>query len=470
MVVEQLYTGCLAEAAYYIESNGEVAIIDPLRETTPYIVKAADNGAKIKYVFLTHFHADFVSGHVDLAKKTGATIVYGPSATADYQFHEGSDNEEFKIGDITLTLMHTPGHTMESSSYVLTDKDGNQKYIFTGDALFIGDVGRPDLAVKSDMTQEDLAGHLFDSLRDKIMKLPDDIIVYPNHGAGSACGKNMSEETFDTLGHQKEVNYALRADMTKKEFIDEVLTGLVEPPQYFPKNVMMNKGINTSYADIIATGVVAREPAEFEAMVKEHGAVVLDTRHEQVFKDAFLPGSYNFNIDDNFAPWVGTLIENIESPILIVADDGREEEVVTRLARVGYDNTIGYLKGGVEAWAESGRPIDSIVSISPEELKMKMIGKINIVDVRKTSEYYSERLDTDMVDNKPLDLINTNLTEYDKNKEYYMHCVGGYRSMIAASILKANGIENVIDVNGGFNAMKESGIKMTEYVCPTSLL
>ena len=470
MVVEQLYTGCLAEAAYYIESNGEVAIIDPLRETTPYIVKAADNGAKIKYVFLTHFHADFVSGHVDLAKKTGATIVYGPSATADYQFHEGSDNEEFKIGDITLTLMHTPGHTMESSSYVLTDKDGNQKYIFTGDALFIGDVGRPDLAVKSDMTQEDLAGHLFDSLRDKIMKLPDDIIVYPNHGAGSACGKNMSEETFDTLGHQKEVNYALRADMTKKEFIDEVLTGLVEPPQYFPKNVMMNKGINTSYADIIATGVVAREPAEFEAMVKEHGAVVLDTRHEQVFKDAFLPGSYNFNIDDNFAPWVGTLIENIESPILIVADDGREEEVVTRLARVGYDNTIGYLKGGVEAWAESGRPIDSIVSISPEELKMKMIGKINIVDVRKTSEYYSERLDTDMVDNKPLDLINTNLTEYDKNKEYYMHCVGGYRSMIAASILKANGIENVIDVNGGFNAMKESGIKMTEYVCPTTLL
>ena len=470
MVVEQLYTGCLAEAAYYIESNGEVAIIDPLRETTPYIVKAADNGAKIKYVFLTHFHADFVSGHVDLAKKTGATIVYGPSATADYQFHEGSDNEEFKIGDITLTLMHTPGHTMESSSYVLTDKDGNQKYIFTGDALFIGDVGRPDLAVKSDMTQEDLAGHLFDSLRDKIMKLPDDIIVYPNHGAGSACGKNMSEETFDTLGHQKEVNYALRADMTKKEFIDEVLTGLVEPPQYFPKNVMMNKGINTSYADIIATGVVAREPAEFEAMVKEHGAVVLDTRHEQVFKDAFLPGSYNFNIDDNFAPWVGTLIENIESPILIVADDGREEEVVTRLARVGYDNTIGYLKGGVEAWAESGRPIDSIVSISPEELKMKMIGKINIVDVRKTSEYYSERLDTDMVDNKPLDLINTNLTEYDKNKEYYMHCVGGYRSMIAASILKANGIENVIDVNGGFNAMKESGLKMTEYVCPTTML
>ncbi len=470
MVVEQLYTGCLSEAAYYIESNGEVAIIDPLRETTPYVVKAADNGAKIKYVFLTHFHADFVSGHVDLAKKTGATIVYGPSATADYDFHEGTDNEEFKIGDLTLTLMHTPGHTMESSSYVLTDKDGNQKYIFTGDALFIGDVGRPDLAVKSNVTQQDLAGHLFDSLRNKIMKLPDDIIVYPNHGAGSACGTNMSEETFDTLGHQKEVNYALRADMTKEEFIDEVLTGLVDPPQYFPKNVMMNKGINTSYADILATGVVAQEPDEFEALVRERGAVVLDTRHEQIFKDAFLPGSFNFNIDDNFAPWVGTLIENIESPILIVADDGREEEVVTRLARVGYDNTIGYLKGGVEAWAESGRPIDSIVSISPEELKMKMIGKINIVDVRKASEYYSERLETNMVDNKPLDLINTNLSEYDKNKEYYIHCEGGYRSMIASSILKANGVENVIDVNGGFNAMKESGLKMTEYVCPTTML
>ena len=470
MVVEQLYTGCLSEAAYYIESNGEVAIIDPLRETTPYVVKAADNGAKIKYVFLTHFHADFVSGHVDLAKKTGATIVYGPSATADYDFHEGTDNEEFKIGDITLKLMHTPGHTMESSSYVLTDKDGNQKYIFTGDALFIGDVGRPDLAVKSNVSQQDLAGHLFDSLRNKIMKLPDDIIVYPNHGAGSACGKNMSEETFDTLGHQKEVNYALRADMTKEEFIDEVLTGLVQPPQYFPKNVMMNKGINASYADILATGVVAREPEEFEALIKEVGAVVLDTRHEQIFKDAFLPGSFNFNIDDNFAPWVGTLIENIESPILIVADDGREEEVVTRLARVGYDNTIGYLKGGVEAWAESGRPTDYIVSISPEELKMKMIGKINIIDVRKASEFYSERLDTNMVDNKPLDLINTNLSEYDKDKEYYMHCVGGYRSMIASSILKANGIENVIDINGGFNEMKESGLKMTEYVCPTTML
>ena len=470
MIVEQLYTGCLSEAAYYIESNGEVAIIDPLRETTPYVVKAADNGAKIKYVFLTHFHADFVSGHVDLAKKTGATIVYGPSAIADYDFHEGTDNEEFKIGDITLTLMHTPGHTMESSSYVLTDKDGNKKYIFTGDALFIGDVGRPDLAVKSNVSQQDLAGHLFDSLRNKIMKLPDDIIVYPNHGAGSACGKNMSEETFDTLGHQKEVNYALRADMTKEEFIDEVLTGLVQPPQYFPKNVMMNKGINASYADILATGVVAREPEEFEALIKEVGAVVLDTRHEQIFKDAFLPGSFNFNIDDNFAPWVGTLIENIESPILIVADDGREEEVVTRLARVGYDNTIGYLKGGVEAWAESGRPTDYIVSISPEELKMKMIGKINIIDVRKDSEFYSERLDTDMVTNRPLDLINTNLTEYDKNKEYYMHCVGGYRSMIASSILKANGIENVIDINGGFNEMKESGLKMTEYVCPTTML
>jgi hydroxyacylglutathione hydrolase len=469
MVVEQLYTGCLAEAAYYIESKGEIAIIDPLRETTPYVVKAADNGAKIKYIFLTHFHADFVSGHVDLAKKTGATIVYGPTAKAEYDFHEAFDNEEFKIGDIVLKALHTPGHTMESTTYLLTDEDGKEKAIFSGDTLFIGDVGRPDLAVKTHLTQDDLAGHLFDSLRNKIMNLPNDITVYPGHGAGSSCGKNMSEETYDTLGHQKEVNYALRADMSKEEFIKEVLTGLVEPPQYFPKNVMMNKGINTSYADILATGVVAHEADEFEKLAKETGAVVLDTRHEQTFKDSFLPGSFNFNIDDNFAPWVGTLIENIESPILIVADDGREEEVVTRLARVGYDNTIGYLKGGVEAWAESGRPLDSIVSISAEELKMKMIGKVNIVDVRKESEFYAERLDTKMVMNKPLDLINTNLSEYDKNQEYYIHCVGGYRSMIASSILKANGIDKVIDVNGGFDAMKESGIKMTEYVCPTTM-
>ncbi len=470
MKVEQLYTGCLAEAAYYIESNGEAAIIDPLRETTPYILKATENGAKIKYVFLTHFHADFVSGHVDLAKKTGATIVFGPTAKAEFDFHEGTDNEEFKLGDVTLKLLHTPGHTMESSSYVLIDEEGKQHCVFTGDALFIGDVGRPDLAVKSDLTQQDLAGHLYDSLRNKLMKLPDDIIIYPNHGAGSACGKNMSEETWDTLGHQKEVNYALRADMTKEEFIEEVLTGLVKPPQYFPKNAMMNKGINTSYADIIATGVVAHDPEAFEALAKEKGAVILDTRHEQVFKDGFIPGSYNFNIDDNFAPWVGTLIENIDTPILFVADEGREEEVVTRLARVGYDNTIGYLKGGIEAWRESGRPVDSIVSITPEELKMKMIGKVNIVDVRKASEFYAERLDTDMVVNRPLDFIHENLAEYDKDQEYYLHCVGGYRSMIAASILKANGIDKVIDINGGFNAMKEKGLQMTEYVCPTTML
>ena len=470
MIAEQIYTGCLAEATYYIESNGEAAIIDPLRETTPYVVKAADNGTKIKYVFLTHFHADFVSGHVDLARKTGATIVFGPSAKADFDFHEGSDNEEFKIGDVTLKLLHTPGHTMESSTYLLMNEEGEKHSIYTGDTLFIGDVGRPDLAVKSSMTEEDLAGHLFDSLRNKIMTLPDNLIVYPAHGAGSACGKNMSEDTYDTLGHQKETNYALRADMTKDEFIDEVLTGLVQPPQYFPKNVMMNKGINTSYADIIATGVVARDVEEFEQLAKEQGAVVLDTRHEQTFKDSFIPGSFNFNIDDNFAPWVGTLIENIKSPILFVADEGREEEVVTRLSRVGYDNTIGYLRGGIESWIESGRPVDSIVSIDPPELQRRMMGKVNIIDVRKATEYDSEHLDTPMISNRPLDFIIANLNDYDKNDEYYVHCVGGYRSMIAASILKANGINNVIDINGGFNAMKESGLKMTEYVCPTTLV
>ena len=471
MSVEQIYTGCLAEAAYFIQSNGEAAVVDPLRETTPYITRAADNGVKIKYIFLTHFHADFVSGHVDLAKKTGAKIVFGPSAKAGFEFHEATDNEVFNIGNASIQAVHTPGHTMESTSYVFTNEAGKQECVFTGDALFIGDVGRPDLAVKSDLTQEDLASHLYDSLRNKLMKLPDDIIIYPNHGAGSACGKNMSEETFDTLGHQKEVNYALRADMTKEEFIKEVLTGLVTPPQYFPKNVGMNKGINKSYSDILASGLVAHTPSEFkDLMASTEGVIVLDTRHEQVFKDAFVPKTYNFNIDDNFAPWVGAVIENIEAPILIVADEGREEEVITRLARVGYDNTMGYLKGGIEAWKDAGFETDSIVSISPSELKVKMLGKINIVDVRKESEHYSEHIDSDCVVNRPLDFINENITEYDKNEEYYIHCVGGYRSMITSSILKAHGIENVIDVAGGYNDIKEAGVKVTEYVCPTTML
>lgn len=471
MSVEQIYTGCLAEAAYFIQSNGEAAVVDPLRETTPYITRAADNGVNIKYIFLTHFHADFVSGHVDLAKKTGATIVFGPSAKAEFEFHEATDGEQFKIGNITLELMHTPGHTMESSSLIYINEEGKKEYIMTGDVLFIGDVGRPDLAVKSDLSQADLAGHLFDSLRNKVMKLPDDIIIYPNHGAGSACGKNMSSETFDTLGHQKEVNYALRVDMTKEEFVKEVLTGLVAPPQYFPKNAGMNKGINKSYSDILASGLVAHPPTEFKGLMDTtEGIIVLDTRHEQTFKDGFVPETYNFNIDDNFAPWVGAVIENIEAPILIVADEGREEEVVTRLARVGYDNTIGYLQGGIDAWKEGGLELNSIVSISPNELKVKMLGKINIVDVRKESEYYSERIDSSNVVNRPLDLINQNINEYDKNEEYYIHCAGGYRSMISASILKAHGIENVIDIAGGYNDIKEAGVKVTEYVCPTTML
>ena len=471
MPIEQIYTGCSAEAAYYIHFNGEAAIIDPLRETTPYVTRAADDGVKIKYIFLTHFHADFVSGHVDLARKTGATIVYGPNAEAAFDFHSAKDNEEFKIGDLTIKALHTPGHTMESTTYLLIDENGKQHSIYTGDTLFIGDVGRPDLAVKTHLSQEDLAGHLYDSLRNKIMVLPDDVIVYPGHGAGSACGKNMSEDTYDTLGHQKETNYALRADMSKKEFIQEVLTGLVQPPQYFPKNVMMNKGINTSYSDIIAHGVRPHPAPEFKQLMENtEEVIVLDTRHEQTFKDAFIPGSYNFNIDDNFAPWVGAVIENIEAPILIVADDGREEEVVTRLARVGYDNSIGYLQGGIEAWEDAGYETDSIVSITPDELKVKMMGKINIVDVRKKSEFDSEHVDYAGVVNRPLDFINKNMKEYDKNQEYYFHCVGGYRSMITASILKAHGIKNVIDVKGGFRDIKESGVPVTEYVCPTTLL
>jgi len=460
MTVEQIYTGCLAEAAYYIESNGEAAVIDPLRETTPYVVRAANDGAKIKYVFLTHFHADFVSGHVDLARKTGATIVYGPGAKASFDFYSAKDNEIFNIGNVSLKLLHTPGHTMESSCYLFYDENDQEKYIFTGDTLFIGDVGRPDLAVKTHLTQQDLAGHLFDSLRNKIMGLDDDIIIYPAHGAGSACGKNMSEDTFDTIGHQKKINYALRKDMTRDEFIDAILDGLAQPPQYFPKNVKMNQGVNKSYTDILAKGVVAHEVERFEKLMKEKETVVLDTRHEQIFKDAFIPGSYNFNIDDNFAPWVGALIENLDSPILFIADEGREEEVVTRLSRVGYDNTIGYLRGGIEAWIDAGYPTESMLSIAPEELKIKMDeNHISIVDVRKPSEFDIEHIDQPGVVNLPLDYIYENVREYKPDKTYYVHCQGGYRSMIACSILKAHGIKNVIDINGGFNAIKLANVK-----------
>ncbi len=469
MRIEQMYTNCLAEAAYYIESKGEAVVIDPLRDIEPYIEKAIAHDAKIKYVFLTHFHADFVSGHIDLAKKTGATIVFGPNATADFDFHVGTDGEIFNVGDLTLELLHTPGHTMESSSYLLKDAEGKDQCVFTGDTLFIGDVGRPDLAVKSDLTQEDLARHLFKSLRNKIMPLADEVIVYPNHGAGSACGKNMSKETFDTLGHQKEVNYALRADMSEDEFVKEVITGLKTPPQYFPKNAMMNKSINTDIDTIMKKGTVELDVDTFKSMSEHKEALVLDCRTQQEFAKAHVPGAMFIGLDGQFAPWVGALIENINQPIILVAPFGREEEAVSRLARIGYDNSLGFLKGGMQTWIEAGLTTGSLKSILATEMEADLAKGINLVDVRKESEYLSEHaIDAG---NEPLDTIFDNLNAFDKNETYYIHCAGGYRSMIAASILKANGVDSVIDVQGGFRAIKnDTNLTLSEYVCPTTLL
>lgn len=473
MFIEQIYTGCLAEAAYYIESNGEAAIIDPLREVEPYIQKAKSRNAKIKYVFETHFHADFVSGHIDLAKKTGAVIVYGPTTMkTGFDMLVGIDGEEFRLGNITLKLIHTPGHTMESSCFLLKDENGNEKAIFTGDTLFIGDVGRPDLAQKviAELTQEKLAAHLYESLRNKIMPLSDDLIVYPGHGAGSACGKNMSKETTDTLGHQKQVNYALNPALTKEEFIKQVLTGLTPPPGYFPQNVLMNIGGYESFDHVLKKGTRALNVREFETAAEETKALIIDTRKADEFRLGFIPNSVNIGIDGSFAVWAGTLIPDVKQPLLIVAEAGREEEIITRLARVGYDNALGFLQGGMEEWKKAGKEMDSVSQVTVEELAQKLkSGSVNILDVRKASEYYSEHL-IDAI-NAPLDYINDSMTKVDKNKTYYVHCAAGYRSMVFISILQARGYRNLIDVKGGFGAIKSSGLfKITDYVCPTTML
>jgi len=471
MRVEQLFTGCLAEMAYYIESNGEVAIIDPLRETEPYIEMAKADGATIKYIFLTHFHADFVSGQVDLAKKTGATIVFGPTADPNYEIHRAKDGEQFNLGNITLKLLHTPGHTMESISLVLVDESGNKPYVFTGDCLFIGDVGRPDLAVSSSISQEDLASHLFDSLRDKIMVLPDDIVIYPNHGAGSACGKNMSNETFDTLGNQKKTNYALREDMTRDEFIKEVLSGLKTPPQYFPNNVKMNKGINLSIDEIVTKGTTPLSPEVFSGMSNQPEVLVIDTRSKDAYtKEGTVPGAWFIGIDGSFAPWVGTLITNIGQKIIFIADEGREQEVVTRFSRVGYDNTAGFLQGGIKNWLAAGYSVDKVDSLSASEFSKKFNAEeLEVVlDVRKETEYLSEHIIG--ATNFPLDFINGNSGIIDSNKDYYLHCKSGYRSLIAASIFKANGIKNVTDIRGGYQDIREKGVALSDYVCPTTIL
>ena len=472
MKIEQIYTGCLAQGAYYIESNGEAVIIDPLREVSPYIQKAERSGAKIKYVLETHFHADFVSGHIDLAKATGATIVYGPTAKPGFEAHVAADGEILKVGNITIEVVHTPGHTMESTCFLLRDENGEANSIFTGDTLFIGDVGRPDLAQKviAELTQEKLARHLFQSLRNKIMTLPDHLIVYPGHGAGSACGKNMSKETTDTLGNQKKTNYALQTNLSEDDFVKEVLTGLVAPPQYFPANVLMNIQGYTSIDTVLKKGTQPLSVAAFETAANETEAVIIDTRSAQEFAKGFIPNSINIGIDGSFAPWVGTLIPDIRQPILLVADPTMVEEVVTRLARVGYDEAIGYLEGGFESWRKAGMETDRIQSITATEFAhLYEAGKIDVLDVRKKSEHDSEHIIGAI--NAPLDFINDSMLLIDKSKTYYVHCAGGYRSMVFISILKARGFENLIDVAGGFKAIKEIGkVAITDYVCPTTML
>ncbi|WP_456442004.1 MBL fold metallo-hydrolase [Psychroserpens sp.] len=470
MKIEQIYTGCLAHAAYYIESNGEAAIIDPLREVQPYINRSKMDDAKIKYIFETHFHADFVSGHIDLAKKTDGKIVFGPTAKPNYDVIVAEDNQVFEIGDYKVKVIHTPGHTMESTTYLLIDENDKEHGIVTGDTLFIGDVGRPDLAqhIVSDLTEEKLAGHLFDSLRNKIMPLSDDLIVYPNHGAGSACGKNMSKETTDTLGNQKQTNYALRVDMTKDEFIKELLDGLGTPPAYFPANVLMNINGYESIDSVMRKGSEALTPDAFEVTANEIEAVVLDVRHQNDFAKGHIPRSIFIGLDGSFAPWVGALIADVKQPILLVIPEGREEETVTRLARVGFDNVLGYLKGGFDAWKKASKEFDTVSSVPATVFKEAIeSGDVPIFDVRKEGEYVSEHVLN--AHHTCLSGINNHLAEFPDTETFYVHCAGGYRSMIAASILKSRGIHNLIDVQEGFTAIKETDIEVSAYVCPSTL-
>lgn len=468
MKIEQIYTGCLAQGAYYIESDGEVAIIDPLREVKPYIDQAEQEGSTIKYVLETHFHADFVSGHLDLAKKTGATIVFGPNAQTGFEALVANDGDELQLGKVIIRVLHTPGHTMESTCYLLIDETGKETALFSGDTLFIGDVGRPDLAQKSDLTMNDLAGYLFDSLRNKIMTLPNDLVVYPAHGAGSACGKNMSKETTDTLGNQKLFNYALRANMTREEFIREVTDGLLAPPTYFPQNVLLNKQGYESIDTVLSRGGHALTPDAFEAAANETGAVVLDIRPAQVFAKGHIPNSINIGLGGQFAPWVGALIPDVRQELLLVCEPGQEQETITRLARVGYDQVLGYLQGGFATWQLSEKEVDTITSITADELANRLDGGITLIDVRKPGEFAAEHVEG--AKNLPLDYISQHMAEFTRNETMYIHCAGGYRSMIAASILKARGFDNVVDVVGGFAAIKQlDRIKTTDYVCPSTL-
>lgn len=469
MKVQQIYTGCLAEAAYYIESKGEAVIIDPLRETAPYLNMAKEDGATIKYVLETHFHADFVSGHIDLASKSGATIVYGPTAAPNFAAHVAKDNEILTVGDVTIKVLHTPGHTMESTTYLLRDEAGKDYAIFTGDTLFLGDVGRPDLAIKQgEITEEDLAGFLFDSLRTKIMPLGDDVIVYPGHGAGSACGKKMSKATEGTLGDQKQFNYALRTDMSKEEFIKEVLTGLVAPPQYFPKNAMMNKMGYESFDKVKEQGTQALSVRAFKAAWAEEEALVIDARNKEEFAKGFIPGSIFIGLDGSFAPWVGLLVPDLQQTILFLANPGQEEEVVTRLARVGYDNAIGYLEGGFASWVAAGEDVDEIQNVSANQFADLAKEDTKLLDVRKASEFSAEHLVAAV--NFPLDTVNDRMTELNPADQYFLHCAGGYRSLITASILRARGFQHLVNISGGFATLKETNLPLTEYVAQVTEL
>ncbi|WP_445720181.1 MBL fold metallo-hydrolase [Flavobacterium sp.] len=468
MKIEQIYTGCIAYAAYYIENNGEAAIFDPLREVQPYIERAQKDNAKIKYIFETHFHADFVSGHIDLAKKTGAEIIFGPTAKCGYECTTAEDNQEYRVGNYTIKVIHTPGHTLESTCYLISDENGKAHGIITGDTLFIGDVGRPDLAqaLVEDLTQDKLAGYLYDSLRNKIMPLSDDLIVYPNHGAGSACGKNMSKETTDTLGNQKKTNYALRPDMTKEEFKAELLDGLTPPPAYFPQNVMMNINGYESLDTIMKKADTGLTPKEFETIANQTEAIILDVRNESEFVKEHIPSSIFIGLHGQFAPWVGALIRDTKQPILLVTPDGMEVETITRLSRVGFDNTLGYLKGGVTAWKSAGFETDSIESITPEIFASKF-ENATIVDARKPSEYKAEHVENAI--NIPLDYVNEQLAEVPKEEKFFLHCAGGYRSVIMASILKARGYHNMINVEKGIAGIRNTNVPLTAFVCPSTL-
>jgi hydroxyacylglutathione hydrolase len=468
--IEQIYTGCLAQGAYYITSNGEAAVIDPLRETKPYTDRLERDGVTLKYIFETHFHADFVSGHVDLSKATNAPIVYGPNATCAFDCITAEDGQIFEIGNIKIKVLHTPGHTMESSCYLLLDENGEEQALFSGDTLFIGDVGRPDLAQKAaSMTQDQLAATLFHSLRDKVMTLPDSVVVYPAHGAGSACGKNMSKETVSTIGAQKRENYALRYDMTESEFVKEVTDGLLPPPSYFGANVMMNKTGYDSFENVLNNGMRELNVIEFETIAEETNALILDTRNNAEFYKAFIPQSINIGIKGDFAPWVGAMVGDVKQPIILVVENGTEEETVTRLTRVGFDNILGFLKGGLDAWVAAGKEIDTIHRISAGEFEKEVkIGESKVLDVRKPSEYAAEHLEEAY--SRPLADINEWIKDINPSEHFYMHCAGGYRSMIAASILQARGYRNFTEIEGGFAAITNTSLPKTDFVCQSKVM